>query len=130
MAKKLSNKIDNKDTRLLVLKKYNGKCAYCGCPLDETNFTIDHINPRMRGFSNEELLRYNREKGKDKIENYNPCCKSCNTSKSNYTLEKWRSEISLKFDRIQRDCSSYNLLLRMGLVKEKRDKILFYFEKL
>jgi 5-methylcytosine-specific restriction endonuclease McrA len=130
MAKRISNKIDNKETRILVFKKYNGHCSYCGCKLNNDNFTIDHIDPRMRGFSDEELLRYGRIRGKDKIYNYNPCCKSCNTSKSNYTLQKWKEEISKKFERIQRDCSSYNLLLRMGLVTEHRKNIKFYFEKL
>lgn len=116
--------------RDIVFKKYNGRCAYCGCELNKSNFNVDHIMPRMRGFSNDELVKYGRERGKDHLQNYNPCCSSCNSSKSNYTLEKWRSEISKKFDRIKRDCSSYNLLFRMGFITEHSGDIKFYFERI
>lgn len=126
----LPNKKDHPETRRAIYFKYNGRCAYCGTELTSSNYTIDHIEPLMRGYKDSELQRYNRERGKNCADNYNPCCMPCNSSKSTLTLEKWREEISKKFDRIQRDCSEYNLLLRFGLVTEHREKVQFYFEKL
>lgn len=115
--------------RHTIFNKYHGHCSYCGCELSEDHFAVDHIDPIFRKHSDVEINGWGREKGKDEMDNYNPCCMSCNSSKSTYTLEKWRKEISLKFDRCARDCSSYNLLLRFNLIEEKRDNILFYFEK-
>ena len=120
---------DRCNRRKEVFDKYDGHCAYCGCKLSINNFAVDHIDPIFRGYTEKQLGWYNRERGKDSMENYNPCCKSCNSSKSTFTIEQWRKEISMKFDRIKRDCSSYSMLLRFGFIEEKRDKITFYFER-
>jgi hypothetical protein len=120
---------DRCNRRLEIFNKYNGHCAYCGCELSKSNFAVDHIEPIFRGSTDAQLNWYKRERGIESMENYNPCCKSCNSSKSTFTLEMWRSEISKKFDRMKRDCSSYSLMLRFGFIEEKRDKILFYFER-
>lgn len=122
MSKRISNQVNNKATRSLIFEKYNGHCAYCGSKLIDSNFTIDHIEPKYR--------HNNGLSGPHKIENYNPCCVSCNCSKTNLTLEKWRSEIYEKFNRLNSDHSTYKLLLRMKLITEHRKNIKFYFEKL
>jgi 5-methylcytosine-specific restriction endonuclease McrA len=116
--------------RDLIYNKYNGHCAYCGCEISFDNFSVDHIEPVFRGHTNDQITSFGRTRGVDSLDNYNPCCKSCNSSKATFTLEKWRSEISKKFDRCARDCSSYSMLLRFGLIEEKRNSVLFYFEKI
>lgn len=122
-------KIYNKDLRKKIFNKYNGHCAYCGCQLSiNKNFTIDHIEPVFRKYSTSELDRYNIKRGTDSIDNYNPCCKSCNSSKSTFTLEKWREEIGKKYSRLLRYSSGFRLLVRFNLVKKHND-VIFYFEK-
>jgi len=112
---------DNKKIRELIRKKYNNHCAYCGCILTDNNYTIDHISPRRRD-------RLAALRGSDDVVNFNPCCKSCNSSKSVYSIEKWREEIELKYSRLIRDSSQFRLLVRFGLVK-KHNEVIFYFEK-
>ena len=116
-------KISDKNVRKLIYSKYNCNCAYCGRGLTSKNFTIDHIYPKRRH------LRDKNKKGLDILENYNPCCKSCNSSKASYELEVWREQIKLKHIRLLRDSSSYRLLNRFELITIKED-VEFYFEKL
>lgn len=114
-----------KGQREIVFNKYNGKCAYCGIKLNNDSFTIDHIEPKFRGYRDDQLKR---KRGQDIIDNYNPCCLSCNSSKSTLTIENWRSEINLKFNRLLKYSSSFNLLFRMGMIK-RNGECKFYFEK-
>lgn len=72
----------NKRTRLY--DKTDGRCAYCGCKLNELNYSVDHLQPKSKGGTNEE-------------ENLFLCCKSCNSRKKNRTLEELRFYLSLKF---------------------------------
>ena len=107
----------------MVFDKYNGRCAYCGCKLNE-KFTIDHIIPKRRNMSYSDL-----PSGSDTIENYNPCCFSCNSSKNSFSIEKWRSEIEQKYDRLLKYDGTFRLLVRFGIVKKVKKSIVFYFEK-
>lgn len=109
-------------TRVLIYQKYNGHCAYCGVQL-EGRFTVDHIEPLKRGYNK------NIHSGLESFENYNPCCQSCNSSKSDFTLEQWRQEIYKKFDRVKRESSNFRLLIRMGIVPSSPNDFLFHFEK-
>lgn len=112
----------NPETRRLIFQKYDGRCAYCGDPLEE-RFTVDHIDPLKRHIrgskSHLEIL-----------ENYNPCCQSCNSSKSDWTIEQWRDRITLKYNRLMRDSSGFRLLVRMGIVEKAVNKVSFYFERI
>lgn len=112
-----------------IFKKYNGRCAYCGCEIDFYNFHIDHITPKRRGDSISYCEKYGIEKGKDCIDNYNPSCASCNLSKSVFTLEVWRSEIFKKIERLSKYNTSFNLLHRFGVIKIVNKPVVFYFEK-
>lgn len=109
----------------MVFKKYGGKCAYCGCELNEKNFNVDHINPLFRGFNQSQLKV---KKGTSKIENLNPSCYSCNCSKSSYTIEQWREQLELKTKRLIRDSSQFRIALRFGLIKEVKKNVIFYYE--
>jgi hypothetical protein len=119
-----------KEVRLKVFYKYGGNCSYCGEQITYKRFQVDHIEPKFRGSTQEELDYYNRIKGKDHINNYNPSCASCNASKSTFTLEQWREELSLKVMRIRRDSSTFRILERFGAVEVKDISIKFHFETL
>ena len=113
-----------KKKRQVVFEKYNGHCAYCGCEITFENFHVDHIKPLLRGYRKNEV-----DKGTSKIDNLAPSCASCNSSKSDFTVERWRNELELKKERIKRDVPTFNLLLRFGCIVEIDKPIIFYFEK-
>lgn len=117
------------EARLKVFKKYHGHCAYCGDKISYKSFQVDHINPLWRGHKQERLNDYNILKGCNGIDNLNPSCRSCNSSKSTWTIEQWRRELYLKVNRIRRDSSQFRILERYGLVKVNPQDILFHFEK-
>jgi len=120
----MNNNKSNSLTRDLIFKKYNGHCAYCGIKIERISFHIDHIQALRRGD------RIHSKKGKDSIENYNPSCPSCNSSKNVLSIEDWRREIQLKINRINRDSAQYRILKRFGLIKETNNAVVFYFETL
>lgn len=122
----------SKEKRFKVYSIFNGKCAYCGCPIDLKTFHIDHINPLFRGLSQEQMNRigYNRTKGTNHIENLYPSCPSCNCSKRTYTIEEWRNVIELKKELIKKNSADYNFLLKFGCVIETNKPVEFYFETL
>jgi 5-methylcytosine-specific restriction endonuclease McrA len=123
MAKEIS-----KNKRLLVHKKFNGHCAYCGISIKYSEMQVDHITPKYRGSTNEEVNSYGLTKGTNQIDNLNPSCISCNSSKSTFTLDKWKKELELKHSRLLRDNSSYRILHRFGVITVS-NHIEFYFEK-
>lgn len=59
-------------TRENVFRRDKFLCQYCGCGLNATNATLDHVLPVSRG-------------GKDSWENLVASCKKCNSKKSNRT---------------------------------------------
>ena len=122
----------SKEKRLKVYSIFNGRCAYCGCDIYLKTFHVDHINPLFRGLSQEQMNRIgdNRVKGTNNIENLYPSCPSCNCSKSTYTIEEWRSVIELKKERIKKNSTDYNFLLKVGCVIEADKSVEFYFETL
>lgn len=60
-----------------VWKKTGGCCAYCGDPLTEETFAVDHVTPKSGGGTND-------------IANLLPSCKACNSSKGTRSLEDFR----------------------------------------
>lgn len=64
-----------------VWAKSNGRCWYCGDELNPfTNFSIDHVVPRIAGGSNDP-------------HNLVPCCSSCNSIKRDRPLEDFRRDM-------------------------------------
>ena len=120
----------SKEKRLKVYSIFNGKCAYCGCDIYLETFHVDHINPLFRGLSQEQMNRigYNKVKGTNNIENLYPSCSSCNCSKRTYTIEEWRNVIELKKERIKKNSTVYNFLLKFGCVIETDKSVEFYCE--
>jgi 5-methylcytosine-specific restriction endonuclease McrA len=119
----------SKDIRLLVWEKYGKKCAYCGVDLEYKKMQVDHIEPKFRGSTDEEVKNYNRTKGEDGLSNLNPSCARCNRWKSTYTLEQFREEISKQCERLKRDSNQYRMAMDYGLIKETSKDVLFFFER-
>jgi 5-methylcytosine-specific restriction endonuclease McrA len=124
------SKTFSKEKRLLVYLKYNKKCAYCGDYIELSKMHIDHIIPKYRGYSNQDLEKYNITKGTDELHNLNPSCISCNVSKSTFKLEDWRKQIFLKIERERNNSTNFRILERFGLLKVINKEIVFYFEKI
>lgn len=120
--------IKKQSHRETVLNKYGGKCAYCGNELNLSNLTIDHIQPLMRRMSETDLWRAGRESGKNEMANYNPCCSSCNSSKSTWSIEDWRKRIQQKTEMLLRDSSTFRQLVKFEIVEIKDTPVMFYFE--
>lgn len=57
----------------MILKLYDGKCAYCG---DKSDIQQEHVIPISRG-------------GGTTIGNIVPACKKCNMSKKDKTVSEW-----------------------------------------
>ena len=116
-----------KKVRDEIFKKFNGHCAYCGCDIKRDNFQIDHIIPLQRGTTENHLKT---ERGSNELNNYNPSCISCNSSKGQMSFETWRKELALKKYRLNRDVPQYRLMKRFGLIREVKKSITFYFEEI
>lgn len=119
--------MNKQQIRQEVFRKYNGKCAYCGCELQK-GWHVDHIVPKFRNWDEQTLKGFNRERGKDTISNYNPSCPRCNKWKSTLSIEEFRREISMQIERLKRDSPSFRMALDYGLIKETETKVKFYFE--
>jgi len=58
--------------RRIVLEKYAGRCAYCGCALTEKTMTLDHFIPQTR---------LKKQKKPSPWDNFLPSCAACNILK-------------------------------------------------
>lgn len=58
-------------------------CSYCGCDLDESNRTLDHMEPLSRGGPHSE-------------NNVTPACRSCNAAKQDMPYAEWINRISAR----------------------------------
>jgi len=114
--------IGDKEVRLIILSKYDGKCCYCGLDINITTLSIDHLLAKRRGAK--DVVH-----GECSFENFMPACKSCNSSKSDWGLEKWRQELSLKVDRLMKYNSTFRAAVKFGLIVETNKKVTFYFER-
>lgn len=72
-----------------ILEYFGYKCVYCGCDLDNSNTTLDHILPLSVYYITD-------------IWNIVPCCNSCNSSKNNKELLDWLDiKESMDLDRYE-----------------------------
>src|SRR5262245_10155730 len=65
------------DQKLAVFIKTDGRCWYCGVPLDFDTFHSDHVVAASRG-------------GPSTLDNLVPACHPCNSAKHNRDLEEFR----------------------------------------
>ena len=106
-----------KNLRNKILAKYDSHCAYCGIHLEYDDMQVDHIKAQALG-------------GYDSMDNYNPSCRSCNASKSTYTIEKFRTRLIEDVMRMRRDSAKFRILERFGIVGQQKAELKFYFEEL
>ena len=106
-----------KSERREVYAKTNGHCAYCGRALELHKMQVDHVVPLRKGGTND-------------IENLLPSCRSCNHYKASFTIEQFRGNIQNIPRVLSRDSASYRLAKDYGLIKENKEPIIFYFEKM
>lgn len=122
---------------------FKGNCAYCGCEL-KRGWHADHIEAVYRkviwvpgsmtpdGWKHGKLKQTGElhSPENDRIDNLFPSCRTCNSSKSSYSLESWRQILSEQ-PRMARDYShNYRWALKFGLVIETNVPVVFYFERL
>lgn len=117
----------NKKIRQQVFDKYNGRCAYCGCEL-QNGWHVDHIEPHWHNYTEQECKKHGLTKGENSIDNYNPACPRCNKWKATYTLENFRKQIAEQVKRLNDYSSNYRMAKDYGLITENNIAVTFYFE--
>jgi len=71
-----------KGDRVTVFNKYGGRCAYCGCELND-KWQVDHAISRNYWF----YFDVNNPKAVNNIENLMPACSECNHYKRSLCVE-------------------------------------------
>ena len=122
-----------KEEREYLFDKYDGKCAYCGDPL-EKGWHADHIEAVKRNHAWCRETRKWKFKGLSKpeldiLDNKNPSCPSCNINKHDMTIEEFRKQIKRFVSSLNLRSTQYKIAKRYGLVKETEIEVVFYFEK-
>lgn len=121
--------LDKTTTRLQILLKYNNRCAYCGDAITIETLCIDHIIPLLRRKGPYKSLTPTI-KGTNSIENLNPACLQCNSSKNCKSLEEWRKTIADSINKIQQVFPRFRLLQKLNIIKITTTPIIFYFESI
>lgn len=123
--------------RRLLLNKFGGKCAYCGCCILSRKWHADHVKPvnRVLKFARDKHNRtvmvptgelYNPEN--DCEENLFPACSACNIDKSASPLEDWRKRLQDLSDNLRRNSSTFRHAERFGRVSINNHEVVFWFE--
>jgi len=130
--------------RQIVFNKYGGKCAYCGCDLDE-KFQVDHMVSKNYWYhiDSEDPSCVND------ISNLMPACVQCNHYKRSHCLEDKFSHVgfrtymlsfhirlgsipkkTIRPSTIRRKEYMQRIADRYGISETKPFDGLFYFEKM
>lgn len=88
--------------KLNLLIQCGYKCYYCDIKMTFEESTIDHVNPKFRGGSNE-------------IENKVICCSVCNSLKSCQTIYGFGKSLQTKFNT----CNDSDLKIRYLKARKK-----------
>ena len=114
-----------KKTREIVLNKYGGKCAYCGCELTISTMQVDHIKSVYKSCLENGYV-YTQD---DSFDNLNPSCRQCNLYKGTLDIEQFRNKIKTILYETCQNTFQAKLAKKLGMMKVVQfDK--FYFEKL
>lgn len=123
----MNNKV--RQVRQLVLAKYGGRCAYCGKMISLKTMQVDHIIPIRRGRTQQQLDKYDIQKGEDDISNYNPACRSCNFRKGTFSVEQFREQLKKQCVSIIKRSFQVRQSMDYDLLEFHDKPIVFYFEK-
>jgi 5-methylcytosine-specific restriction endonuclease McrA len=115
--------------RINIHQKFGGHCSYCGAILELKKMQIDHFVPIYRGWENRILEGFGLERGQETEENLFPSCARCNRWKSTWNIEQFRKEIELQIERLNKRSNNYRMAKDFGLIKEAKQKVIFFFEK-
>lgn len=105
-----------RDERIQIYNKCNGHCAYCGCELEYKDMQVDHVKAIQAG-------------GADTLDNMIPACRSCNHYKSVMDIKTFRKCLERMPTVLERDCVTYKIAKRFGIVQLVKEKVKFYFEE-
>ena len=120
----MTRKRISKKTRELVLNKYGGKCAYCGCELTISTMQVDHIKSVYKSCLENGYV-YIQD---DSFDNLNPSCRQCNFYKGTLDIEQFRNKIKTILYETCQNTFQAKLAKKLGMMKVAQfDK--FYFEK-
>lgn len=124
-------KIDRQE----IYNKFKGHCAYCGDKITIEKMQVEHIIPKynflryvQNNFQVPDFLNHLTVDDLNHIDNLFPSCRICNKWKDAFSLERFREEIQLQIERLNRYSANFRIAKRYGLVKETPKKIKFYFE--
>ena len=117
--------------RKMVYDKYNGHCAYCGCPLEYKDMQVDHVDSIWRTSvaknGCKDLTDEQMEEAND-ISNLMPSCRACNFYKGAMDLETFRQTLTNTLLPNTVKTFQFRLAEKYGLVQQTPHEIRFYFE--
>lgn len=117
--------MNRRQEREYLFNKTNGKCGYCGEPL-EKGWHVDHVKPVVRHpFT--KVMDYPE---RDCLENKIASCPSCNINKSSDSVDGFRRRIAMGVESMNKRMVQYKMAKKYGLVEETGIKVKFYFENL
>ncbi|MDU2941517.1 MAG: HNH endonuclease signature motif containing protein [Enterobacteriaceae bacterium] len=128
-----------KKQRVELRMKFGGRCAYCGCELND-KWHADHVEPIIR-ISEQDMkaaekgLWKLKAKGKsrkphlDALDNMFPACQPCNLLKATYNVEMFRQQISLQVERGRKSSMNFRTAERFGLIETISKPVVFWFEQ-
>ncbi len=110
---------------------FDGRCAYCGCPLGE-KWHADHVVAvRRDGYYESGKWKLNGKMERpenDQLRNLFPACIACNLLKSTTSVEDFRKTIQHICITISSEGSHIRHLLRFGKCRIDATPVVFYFE--
>jgi len=118
----MSRKKITKEQRHDIFLRFHGRCAYCGCGINEDKFEVDHVEA-IRELGGEILNKDN-----DNLDNLFPSCCSCNRLKSSLPLEYFRKKIENQVAQFERDSANFRLIERFEQIKIVPKPVIFFFE--
>lgn len=116
----MSTTSGGKLNRRKVYELTNGRCAYCGRPLDYNDFHVDHIIPKKRGGATYSY------------KNLFASCPECNLFKRDMTLEEFRTNLArLPYTNKKTMLFFNHIANKFMSISDLEDfEVEFYFEKL
>lgn len=129
-----------KKQREKLRMKFGGRCAYCGCELPEKGWHADHVQAVLRKSvqcmkTAEKRIFRLKSTGDvfrpeaDCPENLVPACAPCNLLKTTYSLEMFRTQVSLQVERGRRSSVNFRTAERFGLIQVVNKPVVFWFEQ-
>ena len=134
IARGLDEWRNTKKQREQLRQMFDGKCAYCGCELDQMH--ADHLEPCVRittdiwGKPLPASERYMVKPERNTVANMMPACVACNLHKGGYKLHQWRDLIERSAQIARRSTSTFKAGERFGVITVTERPVIFYFERI